>query len=157
MSSQALDYWANFRSEHPQVDEARLYEVFHFGDSEQLASELAELVLAGRKRATASALWTYEAEGRRAPRPGDMSVVTTWSGQPLCIIETLGAEIHPFMAVDAQFAFDEGEGDGSLASWRLGHAGYFERECARLGRPFARDMPVVCERFRLVDVLAGER
>ena len=150
--SQALAYWASFRGTHPEVERDRLYEVFHFGDSEQMADELSALVLAGTKRATASSLWTFEAQGRRPPARGDMSIVTTLSGQALCIIETVGVETHPFLAVDASFAFDEGEGDRSLASWRRAHARYFERECARLGRPFVQDMPVVCERFRLVDV-----
>ena len=150
-SPQALAYWATFRRSHPKVGEERLYEIFHFGDSEQLASELAALVLAGSKRATASSLWTYEAEGRRPPSPGDMSIVTSWSGQPLCIIETLRIDIRPFRSVDARFAADEGERDGSIASWRLNHARNFERECARVGRPFADDMPGGWEPFRVGD------
>ena len=148
---QALAYWAAFKNSRAGIEQERPYEIFCFGDSEQLADELAALVLAGTKRATASSAWTFEAQGRRIPAPGDLSIVTSWSGQPLCIIETLSVEIRPFLEVDSQFASEEGEGDGSIASWRLNHARYFERECARLGRAFAQNMPVVCERFRLAD------
>ena len=151
MSQQARDYWTRFMRAHADVAEERLYEIFHFGDSQQLANELAALVLSGRKRATASSLWTFEAEGRRPPAAGDLSIVTSWAGEPLCIIETLGVDVRPFAEVDAQFASEEGEGDGSITGWRLVHASYFERECARLGRRFVQSMPVVCERFRLVD------
>jgi len=47
--------------------------------------------------------------------------------------------------VDAAFAHDEGEGDRSLAFWRSAHRAYF----TRLGQ-FAEDMPLCCERFRVV-------
>lgn len=150
MTSQAKACWARFTSRNPSVDGARLYEVFSFGDSEALAAELGGLVVSGAKRATASSVWALEAEGREPPKPGDYSIVTTWSGEPLCIIRTLAVEVVPFGEVSAEFAAAEGEGDGSLESWRSGHAAYFGRECARLGREFSPDMPVVCERFEVV-------
>lgn len=55
-----------------------------------------------------------------------------------------------FREVDERFARDEGEDDGSLASWRDGHRRYFRRACARLDRRFTEDLPVVLERFELV-------
>jgi hypothetical protein len=57
---------------------AHFYEAFHFDDNESSANELAELVLAGRKRATAATLWNFEAPG--PPRPGSLSMVTDWNG-----------------------------------------------------------------------------
>jgi uncharacterized protein YhfF len=58
--------------------------------------------------------------------------------------------VLPLDAVDAAFAADEGEGDGSLAFWRRVHDAYFARECRRIGREPALDMPVVCERFAVL-------
>jgi uncharacterized protein YhfF len=81
---------------------------------------------------------------------GDLSVVITWSGVPVCVIETLEAHVRPFDCIDAQFAWDYGEGDRSLAWWRTHLWDYYTRECARLGREAAHDMPLVCERFRVV-------
>jgi len=52
--------------------------------------------------------------------------------------------------VTAEFAAIEGEGDGSLSSWREAHRQYFTRECVHAGREFAEDMLVACERFRMV-------
>ena len=141
---------ADFWSAYPEADESRFYEAFCFGDSEELADSLAKLVLSGAKRATAGAVWSYEARGQRLPRPSDLSVVTDWARTPLCIIETLAVEIVPFSQVTAEFAAAEGEGDGSLAYWRAAHRAYFGRECARLGRDFTEDMPVACERFRVM-------
>ncbi|HSW26531.1 MAG TPA: ASCH domain-containing protein [Burkholderiaceae bacterium] len=143
-------FWARFKVALPGVDDERFYEAFYFGDHEGLADSLASLVLDGRKRATAGLLWAFEVEGKPLPRPGDLSVVTRWSGQPLCVIETLAVDVVPFDDVTAEFAATEGEGDGSLAYWRQAHTEFFARECARIGRAPSGSMPVVCERFAVV-------
>jgi uncharacterized protein YhfF len=132
------------------VDETRFYEAFFFGDGEDLANELAALVLRGVKRATAGAVWSFEAEGKRLPIPGDLSIVTDWSGEPLCIIETRAVDVLPFAQVSAEFAATEGEGDRSLSFWQAAHRQYFSRECAGAGRVFSEEMLVACERFDVV-------
>jgi len=144
------EIWNSYAATVGGIDQSRFYEAFAFGDSDELAAELAQLVLSGNKRATAGSLWTFDAMGKRLPTPGDLSVVTTWAGEPLCIIETLSLDVVPFRSVTAEFAAAEGEGDGSLAFWRQAHREYFTRECARLDREFNEDMPVACERFRVV-------
>ncbi|MEJ1936399.1 ASCH domain-containing protein, partial [Nostoc sp. NIES-2111] len=90
------------------------------------------------------------AEGRLPPAPGDLSVVTSWAGQPLCVIETTHVEVMPFSQVSAEFAATEGEGDGSLAFWRQGHREFFTRECRAAGREFSEGLLICCERFRVV-------
>ena len=143
-------FWNAFVEAVGGVDEARFYEAFFFGDSEELANELAALVLRGVKRATAGAVWYCEVEGKRLPVPGDLSIVTSWSGEPLCIIETQAVDVLPFAEVSAEFAATEGEGDGSLSFWQAAHKQYFSRECARAGRQFTESMLVACERFNVV-------
>ena len=105
---------------------------------------------AGTKRATATLLWALEAEGKHLMKPGDLSVATTWRGEPLCILETTSVVVLPFEEVSADFAREEGEGDLSLEHWRRIHWAYFERECRELGRTPSPQMPVVCERFRVL-------
>lgn len=143
-------FWSAFTSAIGRDVSDRFYEASYFGDSAPLADELAALILAGRKRATAGLVWAYEAEGAPLPKPGNLTVVTLFSGQPVCVIETLAVQIVPFFEVDADFAATEGEGDGSLAYWQQAHTAFFGRECQRLGRQFTPDAPVVCERFALV-------
>ncbi len=143
-------FWEAFKHSRSDVRDAQFYEVCTFGDSAELIDELAELVLRGTKRATAGAMWAYEAEGCRPPRPGDLSIVTNAAGTPLCIIETRSVEVMRFDEVTAEFAAAEGEGDGSLRYWQDAHRAYFERECARAGREFTPDMRVACERFEVV-------
>ena len=121
-----------------------------FGDNPALADELAALIVAGTKTATCSCLWEWEAEGQPLPTPGLKTVVLDGQGQPVAIIETTVVQIRLFSEVGADFAFAEGEGDRSLASWRDGHWRYFSRALPRIGREPAETMPLVCERFRLL-------
>jgi uncharacterized protein YhfF len=120
--------------------EWRSLERFSFGDSPKLADELAELVLAGKKRATC---WATS-EGPKT-HVGKQWVVLDGSGRPIAVIETIELTQRRFNAVDAALAFEEGEGDRTLASWRKAHRNYFGRQGT-----FAPDMPLYCERFRLV-------
>ena len=143
-------FWNAFVAKAGPDATARFYEVFHFDDNEPSANELADLVLSGVKRATACLVWVYEARRMPIPKPGDLSVVTWWNGQPVCVIETTRVEIRPYDEVDADFAATEGEGDGSLAYWREAHWRCFSRECQRIGRALDVKMPVVCERFEVV-------
>jgi uncharacterized protein YhfF len=128
----------------------RFFEAFHFDDNEPDANALADLVLAGVKRGTATLVWSFEKAGRSLPGPGALSVVTYWDGTPACVIETQEVEVVPFEQVGAGFAAIEGEGDGSLEYWRRAHWAYFGRECARLGREPNQSMPVACERFSVI-------
>jgi uncharacterized protein YhfF len=45
-------------------------------------------------------------------------VVTTWSGEPACLIETLEAHVQPFEPIDVQFAWDHGASSRSLTRRR---------------------------------------
>lgn len=51
-------------------------EKWHFEMSEGPANALLHLVLAGKKRATASSLLGYEIEGEPLPQEGALSVIT---------------------------------------------------------------------------------
>ena len=81
---------------------------------------------------------------------GDLGIVLDGHGAPLCLIETTRVDVVPFDEVSAEHAFLEGEGDRSLVSWREAHRAFFARFLPRIGREPADDMPVVCERFRVL-------
>lgn len=140
-------YWRAFRSSRPDTtvpDEPD--DVFTFGHTPAMADDLGALVVQDIKTATTSALGAYEA-GEPLPQVGELSIVLSGNGQALCVIETTEVRVLPFMEVDAVFAYDEGEGDRSLAYWREAHVRFFG---ATLPGPFDEQMQVVCERFRLV-------
>lgn len=119
---------------------------FAFGDGPELADELLALVLEGRKTATC---WAA-AEGPKGTVVGKRWLVKDGAGRPRCVTETVELTQRRFGDVDEAFAFEEGEDDRTLASWRREHELYFRRN-----DQFAPDMLLYCERFRLVQILDG--
>ncbi|WP_163369291.1 ASCH domain-containing protein, partial [Enterobacter hormaechei] len=57
------------------------------------------------------------------PRVGEVSVILDGRGEPACAIETTAVARMRFSEVDQAFAFEEGEDDRTLASWRTAHRG----------------------------------
>lgn len=122
-----------------------------FGDFPELADELGGLIVAGTKTATCGAVCAYEAEGSPLPTAGMLTVVLGGNNEPLCVIETTEAVTRPFNEVDAQFAYEEGEDERTLEAWRREHWKFFSRVLPRdYGLEPTEDMPLVCERFRVV-------
>jgi uncharacterized protein YhfF len=124
-------YLMTLPDDSPARDEG--YEAWSFGNGPQMA-----------------ALWELEAEGEPAAQPGEKSVILNGKGKPLCIIETTEVAVRRFDEVDGRFARDEGEGDGSLEYWQGEHRRFFSRTLPEIGHRFSEDMPLVCERFRVV-------
>jgi uncharacterized protein YhfF/ribosomal protein S18 acetylase RimI-like enzyme len=140
--------WDVFLEKNPQV-RGEKYGAWHFALTEELANELLELVLAGKKRATADTLYNYENDMESIPKAGDYSVLTDWSGDAKCVIRTTRVTVLPFKDMTFELAGLEGE-DENLESWREGHTRYFRAACAVIGRSFDEDMPVVFEEFALL-------
>ena len=108
------------------------------------------MILIGKKTATCGSLWEWEEEGKGLPQAGDIWVEVDGTGTPVCITETTEVTIRKYNAVDADFARSEGEGDLSLDYWRLAHKNYFSRVLSKIGREFSEEMPLICERFKLI-------
>lgn len=121
---------------------------FSFGDNPRLADELLALVIAGQKTATCGAARDFGPGKEALPVVGRRDIVLDGRGEPAAVIETLEVVYRRFNEVDEQFAYDEGEGLRTLKDWREGHRAYFERNGG-----WSEDMELVCERFRLVEVL----
>ena len=134
----------------PVAARARHVSADYFCADEHNANLCAELVVAGRKRATCSLAYWYLEKGERMSEQGDLLVVTDWSGQPKALVEMVSVTLCPFDEVDAAFAAEEGEGDGSLAWWREAHRAFFEREMKVEELKFDERAMLVLERFRVV-------
>jgi len=142
------DYLSSLPPDHPHRSVRP--DAFAFGDSAGLADELAELVLCGRKRATASLGIEFTSLNEALPKSGDVSIILQGDRKPVAIIERTDVKTVAFESVDDAFAATEGEGDGSLAYWRAAHTEYFTRVCARLGGSFDGKTQVICQTFKLV-------
>lgn len=149
MNDLVKQFWQEF-CEKSEVKPETPYQVWYFGNSSEMAKELAGLVISGKKTATASLVVINEIKPEIAPINDGYSVVTDFEGNPLCVIQTSEIRHLPFDEVDAEFAFDEGEGDQTLEDWRDGHWQYFTQEAAELGIEFNEKSLICCERFRLL-------
>lgn len=150
MNDKVEKYWNKFLATAPAISPEMPYQVWYFGNESRQARDLAKLVIAGTKTATASLLETNKLEPEKAPVDDGYSVVTNFEGEPMCVIQTTEIRHLAFNKVDAAFAYDEGEGDRTLADWREGHRAYFMREAAEMGFQFDENSIVCCERFRLL-------
>lgn len=144
----AKELWEGFRQQIPNLPEH--YDVWAFGDSKELANQLAALVLSGLKTATCSLKKLYDAEGSDLPKVGAYSVILDGNDQAVGIIQNLEIFVFPFDEVTDEIAIAEGEGDRTVDYWTEAHKEFFKRECQATGVSFSTKMEVVFERFELV-------
>lgn len=125
-------------------------EAWAFGAGKEMEDELAELVVAGTKRATATSLEGILVDGDPMPRIGGHSVIYDGSRIARCIIRTSAVHVAPLDSVSEAFAWQEGEGDRSVEYWLEGHRRFFRTEHEKLGIPFSDSIPVIFEEFVVV-------
>lgn len=148
-SAPVKEFWQKFCAASG-VRAATPFQVWYFGNSSEMARELAGLVVSGKKCATASLVEFNARHPEAAPVDNGYSVVTDFEGRPVCVIQTAEIRQIPFAEVDAAFASDEGEGDRSLAYWRDVHRAYFTKEAAENNLEFNENSLICCERFKLL-------
>jgi uncharacterized protein YhfF len=121
-----------------------------FGDSVELADELLGLILHGPKRATASSFDEYALTGDPMPVVGGLSIATDGRGRGRALLRTTDVRVGPLSSVDDEFAWDEGEGDRTRATWLADHEDFFRRWLPQVGLEFGPEMPTVFERFEVL-------
>lgn len=118
-----------------------------FGDSPELANELATLVLTGKKIATCSSLQGWYDDDVR-PLPGGYNIILDGEKKPLCVVRRTGLFLTRFDRVTPEMAMMEGEGDLSLEYWQREHQRFFQRNGG-----FSPEMELIFETFQLVEVI----
>ena len=133
-----------------KMDVRQRHDLWKFCGGGAAGDELARLVLAGVKTATASTKIAYETEGEALPEKGIYSVVLFDNGEAACVIWDTKVTVVPFNCVSAAHAYKEGEDDRSLESWRTVHRRVFQPDYAAAGRPFDEAGDCVLEEFEVV-------
>ena len=134
------------------TDLALPFQVWHFGNTKEMAADLGKLVVSGLKTATGSLVEANAKRPEETPVLGGLSVVTDHGGEAICVIQTTEIRYLPFDEVDAEFAYDEGEGDRTYQYWRDVHWTYFSNEAHHLGLEFNERSLICCERFKVLFV-----
>ncbi|WP_254431375.1 ASCH domain-containing protein [Agromyces sp. Marseille-P2726] len=143
--------WNEYRAAYPgDATDPEPPTAEFFGDHPELTDALLALVLDGTKRATATLVAEFEAEGQPLPRVGSHWIACDSTGAPRAVLRSTELRLGPFSSVDAAFAFDEGEDDRSLESWRENHSRYWRRAAAAIGLEWSETHEILFERFSVV-------
>ena len=137
--------WQMYQKVENDIGET--YEAWAFGVHADL---LGDLVVKGKKIATASAYTLYELSGEPLPKVGGYNIILDSNNCALCITRTTKVYVVPFIQVSAEHAYKEGEGDKSLDYWRKCHKKFFTQCLEEVGQTFSETMKVVCEEFEVV-------
>ena len=127
-----------------------------FGFPGPLRDKLVAAILDGSKTSTTTLLADYERANKALPRVGARCVLIDSADRPVAVLETTEVRVTALADVDLTHVRDEGEGQQSVAEWRIAHERFFHSPQMRaaLGDPsFTVDdqTPVVLERFRVID------
>jgi uncharacterized protein YhfF len=106
----------------PIVDGLRALEI---GSPGALRLRLNQLILDGRKRATAGLLLEYVRENEELESEGELLALVDDDARRIATVVVVRVETVPFIEVPWTFAQAEGEGDESLEEWREGHRRYW--------------------------------
>jgi uncharacterized protein YhfF len=118
---------------------------YAFGSGPAHADELLAFVTRGTKRATTAALLELAHLDDPLPAVGQLWGLLDGAGEPRFVAETIDVVPGRLGEVTPAFAWDEGEDDGTLESWREGHQGWG----LQLGVDDPDRLEVLFERFRV--------
>ena len=144
----ASTMWNAYWRAHPdQVGLDDVPTVERFGDHAELSDALLDLVVSGRKRATATLVKEFAADGVPLPRVGSHWIACDASGAPRVILRSTELRLGTIADADEAFAVDEAEDDRSLEAWLVSHRRYWDRVCAALEIEWSDDLEILFERF----------
>ncbi len=126
------------------------YDVVAFGVGAEMATELAELTVAGKKRATAGLVRQFGPDGEPPPVLGGYVVLLDGADRPRAIWRTTEVRIGPLNSVDERFAWDEGEGERTRKWWLDAHRRFFGTRAIAFGFQMHDEIETVFERFEIV-------
>lgn len=119
-----LEYWNSYLSTLDEKPTQPMVEASIAGN-EEIADQLLDLYLMGKKTAGSGLVKDYELSGDDLPKVGNYWIILDSQKVPRCIVKTVRVEIHQFDQVPKEVAIAEGEGDLSLEYWQKAHIEFF--------------------------------
>lgn len=127
----------------PIVDGLRSIEFGNPGDSR---ARLVDLVVNGRKRATAGLLHDYATEGEPVEHEGECLAMVDNAGRHVATLRVTRVDVSRFIDVPDGFALAEAEGDLNAADFRASHLEYW----SNVGESITDDTQIVQLYFELL-------
>ena len=143
------EFWKHFLRFKFMPQDLHYQGTYCFELNPKTSQALLDLVLLGKKRATCSALPSFELQHEALPKVGDYNIITDFEGHPYGVVRNTKITVLPYQSMTFELCSKEGE-DDNLESWQRGHQKFFTQESQELGYRFTPTMPVVFEEFELV-------
>ncbi|MDR1606734.1 MAG: ASCH domain-containing protein [Streptococcaceae bacterium] len=144
-------FWEQFKSDTGLKD-AQFGSAWGFGTTTEMADELGQLVLMGKKTGTSSAVSLYEIDQEPFPTVGKVfDILLDGNERPIAILQNIKVTPFRFEDVTAEMARKEGEGDLSIAYWQKVHRRFFKEEFQKEGLIYDEaHLELIYEEFEVV-------
>jgi uncharacterized protein YhfF/catechol 2,3-dioxygenase-like lactoylglutathione lyase family enzyme len=149
-STVTRNFWNDFITKFPYYKHHSIPISDHFCNDKINTDICAELVLKGVKQASCGLKLMYDLKKEFFPEINELTIITNWYQQPICVVKTIDLSFRKFKDIDAEWAESEGEGDQSLKQWKETHRDYFQKQLDELGLVFTEEVELICERFEVV-------
>ena len=149
LNDEQLIFWHEYLDSIGASEDDFYVEASIAGNSE-IADELLQLYLDGKKSAGSGLVKDYELAGDDLPKVGNHWVILDSEENPRCIVKTIAVEFHQFADVPEKVAIAEGEGDLSIAYWKQAHRKFFTPYLADLQIEDLEQAQVVTEFYQVV-------
>lgn len=149
-STLTLKFWNEFITKFPEYKHHSIPVSDHFCNDKINTDICADLVLKGVKKASCGLKILYDLKKEFFPEINQLTIITNWNKQPICVVKTKELVFRKFKDIDAEWAESEGEGDQTLEQWKETHRDYFQKQLDELGLMFTENVELICERFEVI-------
>ena len=126
------------------------YKVRTFGGSKTMADRIVPRIVSGEKTGTIALAAEFDDDPGRAPRVGDIYVVTDWEGAPAVMYQVTDAQTLPYEAIGEEHVQVEGPNLRNLKAWQDVHWPYFGSIMRQRGKEPSLQMPVIFQRYAII-------
>lgn len=121
-----------------------------FGGSKAMSDVILPLITSGEKTGTFALASEFRDDPAKAPRVGDVYVVTDFEGHPVLLYRVTVVETVPFEGIGPQHVAVEGPNARDVTVWRNIHWPYWGGMLRAKGEEPTMQMPVIFHRFEVL-------
>ena len=145
------EMWNDFIQSNPEFKNDKIPESDFFHNNKKDANRLAELTLAGKKRASSGLYSLYQHYNVDLPTVGTKQIVTDFDGKAKAIIENVSVDTIPFNKISKEYAeLDMGTDIEPLEKWKKAHWEFFENFLKESGKKPNEEMLIVAVEFKKI-------